>query len=187
MEYLQWDEPAATFSEEPPPPSDEPAAKASSESPRGELLADISREMVRLYKECYGRGPTKARTVIQDDIVACVLEGGFQRGEQTLRDAGRVDAVVMARTAFQEALRHKFAESIERLTGRRVRSFMSGVDVDSEMCSEVFALEPADPDLGDPGEAIEAMSRQARRHARHVRAETAASRKRAQESKPPKP
>ena len=116
--------------------------------------------------------------------MVCVLEGGFQRGEQTLRDAGRVDAVVTARTAFQEALRHQFASSIEQLTGRKVKSFMSGVDADSEMCSEVFVLEPVDPDLGDQGEAVQAMSQQARRQAKHVRAEAAASRKRALESRP---
>lgn len=144
----------------------------------GELLAELSREIVGLYKECYGRGPTKARTVIEDSIVVCVLEGGFHRSEQTLRDMGKTDEVVSARTAFQEALRHQFVESVERLTGRGVRAFMSGVDVDRETCSEVFVLEPDDPDLGDEREAMHAKSQQARRRAREIREETRESRRR---------
>lgn len=42
------------------------------------IRAEISREMVRLYKELFGRGPTKARTEFAGpDIVICSLENTF--------------------------------------------------------------------------------------------------------------
>ncbi|MEA2377538.1 MAG: hypothetical protein QOD13_1445, partial [Thermoleophilaceae bacterium] len=38
-----------------------------------------------------------------------------------------------------------FRESVERITGRKVRAFVSGIDTDTDVSSEVFYLErPAD-------------------------------------------
>jgi uncharacterized protein YbcI len=43
--------------------------------PTHSVRAEISREMVRLYKDQFGRGPTKARTEFAGpDIVVCTLE-----------------------------------------------------------------------------------------------------------------
>ena len=104
------------------------------------LAAELSREMVRLYKECYGKGPPKARTQIFDDVVVCLLEGGLLKGEETLVAAGRTEVVTVQREAFQEVLRKRFVETVEELTGRRVASFVSGMDVETEMSAEIFVL-----------------------------------------------
>ena len=50
----------------------------------GDVLTAISEGMVALLKEYYGRGPTQAKTYYQDDLVVCLLRGGFTRVEQTL-------------------------------------------------------------------------------------------------------
>jgi uncharacterized protein YbcI len=113
----------------------------------GELFDEISRSLVQLYKEHFGKGPTKARTYIADDLVVCLLEGGFWKGEQTLRDHGHGDAVVQSREAFQQTLRTLFVGTIERLVGRKVVGFLSAVDPDTEMSGEVFVLAP---DEGEP-------------------------------------
>jgi uncharacterized protein YbcI len=112
----------------------------------GELFEDISRSLVQLHKQHFGKGPTKARTYIADDLVVCLLEGGFWKGEQTLRDHGRGDAVVQSREAFQHALRTLFVATIERLVERRVVGFLSAVDPDTEMNAELFVLAPREPD-----------------------------------------
>jgi uncharacterized protein YbcI len=112
----------------------------------GELFEEISRSLVQLYKEHFGKGPTKARTYMADDLVVCVLEGGFWKGEQTLRDHGRGDAVAESRHAFQESLRTLFVATIEGLVERRVVGFLSAVDPDAEMSAEMFVLAPAEPD-----------------------------------------
>ena len=112
----------------------------------GELFEEISRSLVQLYKEHFGKGPTKARTYMTDDLVVCLLEGGFWKGEQTLRDHGRGDAVAQNRHAFQESLRTLFVSTIEGLVERRVVGFLSAVDPDTEMSAEVFVLAPTEPD-----------------------------------------
>jgi uncharacterized protein YbcI len=113
--------------------------------PPGELLAEISRSMVQLYKESYGKGPTKARTYMTADLVVCVLEGGFHRAERTLLEHGQEEPVLAQREAVQDMLRDGFVELIERLVGRKVVSFISGVDAATETSAEVFVLEPAEP------------------------------------------
>jgi uncharacterized protein YbcI len=148
----------------------------TTQSGSGELLAEISRAIVHLYKECYGKGPTKARTYISGDLVVCLLEGGFMEGERTLRDAGRGSAVTDQREALQEVLRKRFVETIEQLTGRTVTTFISGVDLASETNAELFVLEPVEIEAGDEGAALGAWAAQTRRQSRVLRDEQAALR-----------
>jgi uncharacterized protein YbcI len=111
---------------------------------RGDVLTAISDGMVALLKEFYGRGPTRAKSYYQDDLVVCVLRGGFSRVEQTLLDGGREAAVIEQRMAFQELMRERFEHVVERATGRRVIGFMSGNQQDPDMMCEVFILAPTE-------------------------------------------
>jgi uncharacterized protein YbcI len=117
------------------------------------LRAEISRTIVRLLKEHYGRGPVKAKTYYMDDVVLILLGGGFTRVEATLHEAGRGQAVRDQRAAFQEAMRDLFSRHIERLTGRNVISSMSANDQDSDMTSQLFVLEPR-PEIDEVVEEI---------------------------------
>jgi uncharacterized protein YbcI len=111
----------------------------------GALAASISTAMVRIYAECYGRGPTKARTHVMEDNVLVVLEGIYTQVERTLAQNGESETVREVRRRFQRAIRDRFISEIERLTGRRVRAFLSETSVDPDIAVEVFVLEP----LGD--------------------------------------
>ena len=84
----------------------------------GDVLTAISEGMVALLKEFYGRGPTQAKTYYHDDLVVCLLRGGFTRVEQTLLDGGRGHAVIQQRMEFQEVMRDRFEAVIEHATGR---------------------------------------------------------------------
>jgi uncharacterized protein YbcI len=110
----------------------------------GDVLTAISDGMVALLKEYYGRGPTQAKTYYQDDLVVCLLRGGFTRVEQTLRDGGRGQAVIQQRMEFQEVMRERFEAVIEHATGRPVIGFMSGNQQNPDMICEVFVLSPSD-------------------------------------------
>jgi uncharacterized protein YbcI len=110
----------------------------------GEVLTAVSDGMVALLKEFYGRGPTQAKTYYYDDLVVCLLRGGFTRVEQTLLDGGRGAAVIEQRMAFQEVMRERFTAVIEHATGRNVVGFMSGNQQDPDMICEVFVLSPSD-------------------------------------------
>ena len=108
------------------------------------MLTAISDGMVALLKEFYGRGPTRAKSYYEDDLVVCVLRGGFSRVEQTLLEGGRGSSVIQQRMEFQELMRERFEGVIARATGRQVIGFMSGNQQDPDMMCEVFILAPTD-------------------------------------------
>ena len=110
----------------------------------GDVLTAISDGMVALLKEFYGHGPTRTKSYYSDDLVVCVLRGGFSRVEETLREGGRGTAVIQQRMEFQELMRQRFEEVIETATGRRVIGFMSGNQQHPDMMCEVFILAPTD-------------------------------------------
>jgi uncharacterized protein YbcI len=110
----------------------------------GDVLTAISDGMVALLKEFYGRGPTRTKSYYADDLVVCVLRGGFSRVEQTLLEGGRGAAVIQQRMEFQELMRERFEAVIERATGRQVIGFMSGNQQHPDMMCEVFILAPTD-------------------------------------------
>ena len=110
----------------------------------GDVLTAISDGLVGLLKEFYGRGPTRAKSYYQDDLVVCVLRGGFTRVEETLLEGGRGSTVVEQRMEFQELMRERFEAVIENATGRQVIGFMSGSQQHPDMMCEVFVLAPTD-------------------------------------------
>jgi uncharacterized protein YbcI len=110
----------------------------------GDVLTAISDGIVALLKEFYGRGPTRTKSYYEDDLVVCVLRGGFTRVEQTLLEGGRGAAVIQQRVEFQELMRNRFEEVIEHATGRQVIGFMSGNQQHPDMTCEVFILAPTD-------------------------------------------
>ena len=115
----------------------------------GAARTEISEGMVALLKDFYGVGPAQTKTYYHDDLVVCLMRGGFTRVEQTLRDGGRTAAVIQQRMEFQEVMRHRFEAVIEQATGRRVVGFMSGNQQDPDMICEVFVLTPTDLIEGD--------------------------------------
>jgi uncharacterized protein YbcI len=105
----------------------------------------ISNEMVRLYKEQFGRGPTKARTNwAGPDTVVSVLEDTLTPAERNLVRLGEHQRLRDLRMFFQYASVREFCEPIERLTGRTVKAFHSSIDTEAHgMAVELFVLHPA--------------------------------------------
>ena len=110
----------------------------------GDVRTEISDGLVALLKEYYGRGPERTKTYVNDDLVVCLLRGGFTRVEQTLLEEGHGDDVIRQRMVFQQVMRHRFEQVVEHATGRKVIGFMSGNQQDPDMICEVFVLAPND-------------------------------------------
>ena len=108
----------------------------------GTLLAEVSNEMVKLYKEYFGRGPTKARTDwAGPDILICTLEDTLAPVERKLVELGQHERLRDTRTFFQYATMQSFVHPVERLTGRTVRAFVSGIDTRVEgLSTETFVF-----------------------------------------------
>jgi len=115
-------------------------------SPRREraLRSAISQAIVRIHAEHYGKGATQAKTYAWDNLVVTVLRDVLTTAERTLVGQGRGDNVRDFRTTLQVTMEPTFRSTIERLTGRRVQSFMSQVDPDNGVGVEAFVLEPVD-------------------------------------------
>ena len=112
------------------------------EAERGQSInAEVSNAMVGLKKEFYGKGPTKAKTYVNDNYIFCVMQGGLTRNEETLLAAGHSDLVRKYRLKFQEAMAAPTVEAVERLTGRKVLGYHSQIVFDPEHAIEMFILD----------------------------------------------
>ncbi len=120
----------------------------------GALNAALANELGKLIADFTGRGATRSRAFMHQDIVVCVLEDGATRAEANLVEAGRDDLVRLQRDALQRAMRPRLVGAVERLTGRRVRSFLSGTSDRGEDAVEVFLLEPPALSTGNPAEPL---------------------------------
>ena len=119
----------------------------------GEMRATISREMVRLQAEYYGKGPTRAKTYIVEDLVVVVLEESFTRAEKTLVQRGEREAIQHIRRRFQQQMADSFTSVIEQVTGRKVRVFLSDTDIDRDVSVETFLLADERTDMAGFEEA----------------------------------
>jgi uncharacterized protein YbcI len=113
------------------------------EEQRGLMMVEISNAMVHLYKELFGRGPTKTRTSYAGpDLLVTTLENSLTRIERTMAAAGEHERLRDLRMHFQYLNEVDFVGTVEQITGRKVRAFVSGMDIKRDVASELFYLEP---------------------------------------------
>jgi uncharacterized protein YbcI len=106
--------------------------------------AMISTATVQLLHEYTGRGPTKAKTLINDDVVTVLLADSLTKGERKLVENGHFDRVIELRHDYQLVMRDELVAIVERQLDRKVIAFMSQNHVDPDLAVEVFVLEPAE-------------------------------------------
>jgi uncharacterized protein YbcI len=102
----------------------------------------ISTAAVQLLHEYTGRGPTKAKTLINDDVVTILLADTLTKGERTLVDNDRSERVLQVRHDYQLTMRDDLVAIVERQLARKVIAFMSQNHIDPDLAVEVFVLEP---------------------------------------------
>jgi uncharacterized protein YbcI len=108
----------------------------------GRLLSAISKSIVAIIREHYGRGPMKAKTYVLDDLVVVVMRGsGFTALEQTIMDDDGADRVVAMRHDFQRLMAGRYTDAIAGLTGREVVAFLSQAHVEPDVTIEIFLMD----------------------------------------------
>jgi uncharacterized protein YbcI len=105
------------------------------------LLSTISREMVKAMKTYYGRGPTKAKSYLVDDLLFIVMRGGSTEAEKTMLEAGEQDAVREFRQRFENVMAARLVGTIEQLTERKVVNYQSQVLFDPDVTVEIFVFD----------------------------------------------
>lgn len=110
----------------------------------GSKLAAISNHVVRVVSDYTGRGPTKARSYLNENIVTVVLQDTLTKGERSLVGDDRDDLVLTMRKAYQSTMRSDLVAGIEEILGRKVTAFLSDNHIDPDVGVEVFLLAPVD-------------------------------------------
>ncbi len=109
------------------------------------LLLAVTDAMVALHQRYHHRAPVTAKTLLLgDDLLACVMGGVYTDVEKTMIELEHTTIVQETRSAFQNAMQHKFIAAIERLSGRGVLAFISNHHVGPDMEIELFMLKPGE-------------------------------------------
>jgi uncharacterized protein YbcI len=122
----------------------EAAISAPNEPLTGDaLLMAVTDAMVGLHERYHHRVPVTAKTLLLgDDLIACVLGGVYTDVEKTMIELQRSTIVQETRSAFQDAMQHKFIAAVEGLSGRDVLAFISNHHVGPDVEIELFMLKP---------------------------------------------
>jgi uncharacterized protein YbcI len=115
----------------------------------GDTRAEIATQIVRLHSEYYGRGPTKAKAYLSEDVVVVVLEETFTKAERTLIGRGETEAIQQIRRRFQQSMADEFKGIVEQATGRVVRAFLSETNLEADVAVEFFLLGESRTDMQD--------------------------------------
>ncbi|MGA7705871.1 MAG: Na-translocating system protein MpsC family protein [Solirubrobacteraceae bacterium] len=125
------------------------SATSSERTSAGSVAAEISNAVVRLLSEYTGRGPTRARTHITEELISVVLRDTLTKGEISLIAAGKTELVLAARKAYQEAMGADLTAAVEHHSGRKVLAFLSDNHLEPDIAIESFVLEPRSGEAPD--------------------------------------
>jgi uncharacterized protein YbcI len=110
---------------------------------RQSVTMAVSNAMVKLYKDQFGRGPTRTRTHFAGpDILITTLRDSMTPAERNLVAMGEHQRLRDTRIFFQYSTEDEFRGSVEQITGRKVWAFVSGIDTRQDVSTEIFYLEP---------------------------------------------
>jgi uncharacterized protein YbcI len=121
---------------------DETNGRTAARDERPGQLTQVTRAMVAIYKDQFGRGPTHARShYAGPDMIVCALEDTLTPIERTLVALGEHQRLRDIRALFQHTAEDTFRSAVEGITGRKVVAFSSGFDTRADVATEVFLLE----------------------------------------------
>jgi uncharacterized protein YbcI len=120
------------------------------------MASAISGAVVQVMREYTGRGPTKARTYIDGDLITVVLQDTLTMGERSLVRDGELELVLASRKAFQRTMAAQLVAAVEAHSSRSVFAFLSDNHIDPDIAVESFVLNPRtnhDIDTNENGDA----------------------------------
>jgi uncharacterized protein YbcI len=117
----------------------------AAERPTGGALAlEISNRVSSLFNEYTGRGSSRARTHVLDDLIVTVLHDTLTKGERQLAERGEMDTVVATRRSYQRLMQEDMTRMVMELTGREVLAFLSDQSAVPDVAVEAFVLVPVE-------------------------------------------
>jgi uncharacterized protein YbcI len=114
------------------------------------IAARISNHVVQQMSAYTGRGPTKAWTSMDQELISIVLRDTLTKGERSLVADGHTQLVLDMRKAYQNTMREVLVAGVEQISGRKVIAFLSDNHIDPDVAVESFVLEPRDSSAASP-------------------------------------
>jgi uncharacterized protein YbcI len=108
----------------------------------GQLASAISNRVVRVLSDYTGRGPTRARTFLHDDLITVLVQDTLTKGERSLVEDGKSELVMTVRKEFQDTMERELVAGVQELTGREVVAFFSANHIDPDAAVESFLMAP---------------------------------------------
>jgi uncharacterized protein YbcI len=114
--------------------------------PPDEAALRAAQEILQIHLETHGVGAKEARADYFGESALVVFLDGIDLlpNEEFLLSEGEGEAVMNARTRYQEAVSSRFIAAVEGATGREVESFSSVTNLDgNRFAAEIFTLGPS--------------------------------------------
>jgi uncharacterized protein YbcI len=132
------------------------AAKNPATNERTDVLWQLSGALVRIYKRVHGKGPTKTRAQLAQDVLTVIHEGRYLPAELAISDGEGGDPIVHARLTIHRAIEHELRGTVEETLGRSVSACLCAVDPAAGLHVETYILGPSMTALRSPGIATTA-------------------------------
>jgi uncharacterized protein YbcI len=124
------------------PPLDPGASRADT----GDIVSiAISEQIVALYLEAFGRGPTRVRTYVQPQFAVCVLRDTLSIAERSLIASDGAAEVETSRATINEALDRRYVSIVETQTGRTVLTHLARTRVPVDVAIHFFLFDDTAP------------------------------------------
>ena len=112
-------------------------------APADEAASRAAQDVLQIHLETHGVGAREARADFFGESTLVVFLDGLELlpNEEFLISQGEEEAVMNARTRYQEAISERFIAAVERATGRRVETFNSITSLDRKrFAAEIFTF-----------------------------------------------
>jgi uncharacterized protein YbcI len=101
----------------------------------------LATAIVQRYRDRFGRGPTKARAIIEDDFAMVILGNAQTDVERSLVAGGEIDSVELLRRQVRRMAASEFCDVTEDIVGRKVTAMLGDHNAVANTTVLVFLLE----------------------------------------------
>jgi uncharacterized protein YbcI len=110
-----------------------------------EVAGRLATTIVQRYRDRFGRGPTEAKAVIQDDFALVILGSAQTEVERSLVAGGELESVEFLRRQVRQMAGPKFCAVTQEILGRKVVTMLGDHSATANTTVLVFLLEPREP------------------------------------------
>ena len=102
----------------------------------------LATAIVQRYRDRFGRGPTEARAIVDDDFAMVLLGSAQTEVERSLVVGGELESVELLRRQVRRMAAPEFCAVTEDILGRKVKAMLGDHNAVANTTVLVFLLEP---------------------------------------------